>query len=641
MYKVAGFVTSNLKNRRLTWRLFLLYQLVFQLIGALILAIVLLPFDENNTILTNPVGYAARYALSVGLVAALIYSVIFRSHAKHIIQKFAIRIVSRRDEMRYVDIAEKQCIALGLRVPQFGILETDALNTITVGEGPKSGLIAVTRGLLNSLDDDELANVIAHEAAHIKNGDTAVMAANHAMLRTALNLQLNNPLRIEDWRQSFIILALPFMLPLYLISGAVSYVAIQLARMVRSEIDVLRDLMADGDAVRATHFPGALASAIRKINGNGAFPGWYKASGLMFEEPDGEDNDATERAIRRIDNLKSIAGSLMAVNRSRMDTRNRENRRFLADEYTLPPEPTEPPEVPGLTSILSDWGEYWRAHSAYVDWHQWHGKDKRNILGVKPLHLLPFLAISGFLLTFHYPKDGDFNRYANVFDPSALVAMAQTVKHKPVCYETEGEVTQACYAKDGKRMPYQYEAAVIIDPRQIPITLLVIFLYIIAFFTPEIRHYVIPGYNRGEHNVSDSLGMVVMPNYGRQYGGGPAATLLAFLLGNAYNRNKATATDEMPLEPLQPRSIDAHKVASFDMKVRQQMAAMGHKPNAPDMPNAHAPILATKRHKQAGEQVVSVVQDTVSMNGNPNNTLTELVPDPLRPLVSGFGRKNI
>jgi len=51
-------------------------------------------------------------------------------------------------------------------------------------------LIAVTRGLLDTLDDDELAAVLAHEASHIRHGDTKLLAANHALMRTAVVLQM-------------------------------------------------------------------------------------------------------------------------------------------------------------------------------------------------------------------------------------------------------------------------------------------------------------------------------------------------------------------------------------------------------------------------------------------------------------------
>src|SRR4051812_9529454 len=255
---VHGYVTHAAHNRRYTALLVLGYVLAFEMIGAFALIMPLLYWDYEHTILTNPAGYALRYALPIAVIAAWTFWWIYRGHAKAVTHELGVRIVTRQDEPRFVQIAEEQCTALGVRLPRFGIIEASEPNAVTVGEGPNRGLIAVTRGLLDRLDDDELAAVLAHEASHIRLGDTKLLAANHALMRTAVVLQMNNPLRFESWRQMIVPLIFPPMMLLMLASSAVTSMSMQLARAARRGLKLGRDYIADGEAIRVTHFPEAL-----------------------------------------------------------------------------------------------------------------------------------------------------------------------------------------------------------------------------------------------------------------------------------------------------------------------------------------------------------------------------------------------
>lgn len=64
----------------------------------------------------------------------------------------------------------------GLPMPKLYIVEDPSPNAFATGRNPSRGVVAVNRGLLNILDRDEVAGVIAHELAHIKSRDTLTMA---------------------------------------------------------------------------------------------------------------------------------------------------------------------------------------------------------------------------------------------------------------------------------------------------------------------------------------------------------------------------------------------------------------------------------------------------------------------------------
>ncbi|MBX9774027.1 MAG: zinc metalloprotease HtpX [Xanthobacteraceae bacterium] len=63
----------------------------------------------------------------------------------------------------------------GLPMPKVYIMENDQPNAFATGRNPENAAVAVTTGLMNYLNRDEVAGVIAHELAHIKNRDTLIM----------------------------------------------------------------------------------------------------------------------------------------------------------------------------------------------------------------------------------------------------------------------------------------------------------------------------------------------------------------------------------------------------------------------------------------------------------------------------------
>lgn len=84
------------------------------------------------------------------------------------------REVSRQDEPRLYNALENLAMAAGLPMPRVELIETDAANAFAYGLVPSDAAVAVTRGLLQSLNDRELQAVLAHELMHIKHRDVQV-----------------------------------------------------------------------------------------------------------------------------------------------------------------------------------------------------------------------------------------------------------------------------------------------------------------------------------------------------------------------------------------------------------------------------------------------------------------------------------
>jgi hypothetical protein len=77
-----------------------------------------------------------------------------------------------KDEHRYlVNVTEAVAIGAGVPTPRLYVIDSPAPNAFATGRDPQHGAIAVTKGLMELLDRQELEGVVAHEMAHVKNYD--------------------------------------------------------------------------------------------------------------------------------------------------------------------------------------------------------------------------------------------------------------------------------------------------------------------------------------------------------------------------------------------------------------------------------------------------------------------------------------
>ena len=87
------------------------------------------------------------------------------------------------------NVVEEMTLAAGLpKVPDVYIIDEKAPNAFATGRNPKKAAVAVTVGLLEKLNREELQGVIAHELAHIKNRDTLYMLFTIVMLNSIIIL---------------------------------------------------------------------------------------------------------------------------------------------------------------------------------------------------------------------------------------------------------------------------------------------------------------------------------------------------------------------------------------------------------------------------------------------------------------------
>jgi len=112
----------------------------------------------------------ALYAVGC-VVAAIWFAIAWKAHNAILDWATGAHPVTRLEEPRLWNLLENLCISRGMKMPRLAIIETPAMNAYAAGLSRETGSVTVTRGLLNGLDDRELAAVLAHELAHIRNGD--------------------------------------------------------------------------------------------------------------------------------------------------------------------------------------------------------------------------------------------------------------------------------------------------------------------------------------------------------------------------------------------------------------------------------------------------------------------------------------
>ncbi|MFO8010450.1 MAG: M48 family metallopeptidase [Dehalococcoidia bacterium] len=183
--------------------------------------------------------------------------------------------IERDDHPRLYNVVEEMKIASGLEaMPDIYIIDDHALNAFATGRDPKKAAVAVTSGLLQKLNRDELQGVIGHELAHIKNRDVLLMTMCGILLGTIVMISWYVT-HMVFWggmsgRRSsgggggqaqiiFLIVALVLMI-----------LAPILARLIYFAISRKREYLADASSAQYTRYPEGLASALEKIGGSTA-----------------------------------------------------------------------------------------------------------------------------------------------------------------------------------------------------------------------------------------------------------------------------------------------------------------------------------------------------------------------------------
>lgn len=169
---------------------------------------------------------------------------------------------------RYHNLVEGLCIAAGLPKPRLYIVDDPAPNAFATGRNPKHAAVAVTTGLLETMNRVELEGVLAHELSHVKNYDilvttVAVTAVGTVALMADLGLRFmwfGGRAGRRDNNDSGAL-----GLILVVIALALLILAPFAAQLMQFAMSRRRELLADASGVQLTRYPPGLISALEKL----------------------------------------------------------------------------------------------------------------------------------------------------------------------------------------------------------------------------------------------------------------------------------------------------------------------------------------------------------------------------------------
>jgi heat shock protein HtpX len=202
-----------------------------------------------------------------GMIMAFLFSLILNFGAywfsdKIVLTMYRAQQVTRASAPQLFDIVEKLANKAELPMPKVYIMDNPTPNAFATGRNPNNGAVAVTTGIMNMLNREELEGVIAHELAHIKNRDILVSTIAATLVgtitfiaRMAGYAAMFGGSSRDDNRGGNVFYELAL-----LIIAPIAAVLIQLA------ISRSREYMADEGGAQISGKPLGLANALNKLS---------------------------------------------------------------------------------------------------------------------------------------------------------------------------------------------------------------------------------------------------------------------------------------------------------------------------------------------------------------------------------------
>jgi heat shock protein HtpX len=227
------------------------------------------------------IGYAwigdpvsALFGLGLAFVVGTVSGIAtYYGGARMVLAASRAKEITHEDAPVLFNVVEEMAIAAGLPMPKVYIIDDTAPNAFATGRDPEHASVAVTSGLLEKLDRDELQGVIAHEMSHVGNFDI-----RYAML---VGVLVGTTVLISD----FFLRGLWFgggargggrggggggyiQLIMIVVAVLLAILAPLFARLLQLSISRQREYLADATAVQLTRNPKGLADALQKISGD-------------------------------------------------------------------------------------------------------------------------------------------------------------------------------------------------------------------------------------------------------------------------------------------------------------------------------------------------------------------------------------
>jgi heat shock protein HtpX len=220
---------------------------------ALLLAAMTSLFVGIGWLIGGPTGMVIAFLVALGMNAFAYWN-----SDKMVLNMYGAQEIAERDDPDLFGLVRELARRAQIPMPKVYVMQNEQPNAFATGRDPAHGAVAVTTGIMQRLSREELAGVLAHELAHIKNRDTLIMTvtatiagaismlANFAMFAGATGDNRSNPLGIIG-------------------SIAIMFLAPMAALLVQMAISRTREYEADRVGAEIAGQPLWLARALENI----------------------------------------------------------------------------------------------------------------------------------------------------------------------------------------------------------------------------------------------------------------------------------------------------------------------------------------------------------------------------------------
>jgi heat shock protein HtpX len=207
-----------------------------------------------------------------GLVAIVYSLVAFYAGDRMVLAVSGAKQIRKPDDPQLWNVIEELCLASGMPLPRIFLIDDTAPNAFATGRDPEHGVVAITTGLRQKLDRDELQGVMAHELSHIRFYDIRLQTMIGVLVGLAAlisdmflrglwygggrGVRRN---RSGDGGANALLLVVAIL---------AAILAPLFARLLQLSISRKREYLADAGAVQLTRYPDGLARALAKISGD-------------------------------------------------------------------------------------------------------------------------------------------------------------------------------------------------------------------------------------------------------------------------------------------------------------------------------------------------------------------------------------
>ncbi len=208
-------------------------------------------------------GYGIMYISIIISLGMTLFSYYYGD--KVALRTSGAREITKDDNPYVYRMVENLSITAGTPMPKVHIIDSPALNAFATGRDPEHASIALTTGIIDALENEELEGVIAHELSHIKNYDIRVMTIVVVLVGSIaimsdmfMRAHLFGGRRRGSGSQGS---------PVFMIIGITLLILSPfIAEVIKLAVSRKREYLADASGALLTRYPEGLARALEKIS---------------------------------------------------------------------------------------------------------------------------------------------------------------------------------------------------------------------------------------------------------------------------------------------------------------------------------------------------------------------------------------